>query len=95
MEPLRLPLEAAVPSPGGPKSAQFTAFDHPGTALLWFFTLVAIVVLNMLVAMMTSAFQDVWEAQELNFQYLFGKLVLDWEEMPVLPRLIEKRRAPF
>jgi len=63
------------------------------TYLVWlyafgFVLITAILMLNMLIAMMAKTFDTVWEAAEINYQFLFARLVISQHQRPSSP-------APF
>ena len=68
-------------------------------ALIWMYTftfniLAIVLLLNMLIAMMAKTFDNVWEASEVNHQFLFARLVKSQQTRPPEPAPLTLLRAP-
>ena len=82
---------------GDPKFECTYESEYPvtGYLLLMFFALLSILVLSMLVAMMTSTFQDVMEGQELNFAFQNAQRVITAEAAAPVMAPLNLLSLPF
>ena len=48
-----------------------------------------------LIAMMAKTFDNVWEAQETNYIYLFAQTVAEWQAQPLVPPPINLLSLPY
>ena len=51
--------------------------------------------MNMLIAMMARTFDNVFDAQELNYQFLLAQTVLTWRTQPTMPPPFNVLRIPY
>lgn len=71
--------------------------QHWALAWLYFFTfnvLTVVLLLNLLIAMMAKTFDNVWEASEVNHQFLFARLVRSQQTRPPEPPPLTLLRGP-
>ena len=57
--------------------------------------MVAVLLFNMLIAMMAKTFDHVWEQQELNYQFMLAQTVLTWRAQPTTPPPLNLLAIPY
>ena len=67
--------------------------------LVWFYSfgfvlITAILLLNMLIGMMAKTFDNVWEGVEVNYQFLFARLVVGQQQRPPTPPPLNLLHTP-
>ena len=86
-DPTAVPFECVEGAPQRAMSASALLFT--------FLTITYIMLLNMLIAMLAKTFDTVYEAQEINYQYLRAKMLIFWDDQPVVPPPLNLLGAPF
>ena len=73
-----------------------SSFPEANFLLMVLFQLIsAIVMLNMLIALMAKTFDNVYEAQQINFMYLRAQTIFTWIDMPPAPPPFNLLSLPF
>ena len=66
------------------------------TSLMSIYLMLAVVLLmNMLIAQMSKTFDNVWEAQALEYQFISAQLVLQWAALPPAPPPLSLLGLPY
>lgn len=66
------------------------------TSLMSVYLMLAVVLLmNMLIAQMSKTFDNVWEAQALEYQFISAQLVLQWAALPPAPPPLSLLGLPY
>ena len=74
------------------------ASSHPRAAVMLLATFqisTSLLLVNMLIAMMAKTFDNVWEAQEVNYMYLFACTVAEWQLQPLVPPPLNLLSLPY
>ena len=74
------------------------ASSHPRAAVILLATFqisTSLLLVNMLIAMMAKTFDNVWEAQEVNYMYLFACTVAEWQLQPLVPPPLNLLTLPY
>ena len=72
--PTSLPTRSPHPAAPGPDPS-FSLWPVAWAFSFLFSVVSVLLLINMLIAMMTKTFDNVWEASEINHQFLFARLV--------------------
>ena len=89
-------LEGTLTSENWLECARLSSHAILGSVLMYGCqAMVAVLLINMLIAMMAKTFDHVWEAQELNYQFLLAQTVLTWRSQPTNPPPFNVLRIPY
>ena len=89
-------LEGTLTNENWLECARLSSHAILGSALMYGCqAMVAVLLFNMLIAMMAKTFDTVWEAQELNYQFLLAQTVLTWRTQPTNPPPFNALRVPY
>merc|ERR1711871_646797 len=88
-------LEGTLTSENWLECARVSSHAILGSVLMYGCqAMVSVLLFNMLIAMMAKTFDTVWEAQELNYQFLLAQTVLSWRSQPTNPPPLNVLRMP-